>query len=120
MQKIPWNQLRVCLSVSALCLVILPKTIFASDYIPSAKIQEIDALLDENYKSLMSRSKLVDLGTGTESKSAPGRQEEVNVEEALSLDHGAPPPNPEDIVPDVTRKESAKKKDEPLPGGRVK
>jgi len=141
MGKSARNQRIASFLLAALAFFGTAGIVFASDYVPSAKLQEINALLDDNYRVLANRSIPTELGPGAASKSTKESSEENsakpvsgdswNSKDALdsrmqdfsrlsSSEGTPPPPNPDDIVSDATREESPRKKDELLPGGRVK
>src|SRR3989338_4957013 len=113
MEKKPRKQPIISFSLAALTLFGAAGIVFASDYVPAAKLQEINALLDDNYKVLANRSNPVELGSENIAKSISGDPSYIEVIEV-------PPPGPRDIFEDATREESPKKKEELLPGGRVK
>ena len=125
MQKRPRNQPIIFFSLAALAFFGTTGIVFASDYIPSAKLQEINAILDDNYKVLASRSGSAEPEPVAASADSWNNKEAVDsrmhdFSRASSPEPPPPSPNPDDIVSDATREEPARKKDELLPGGRVK
>lgn len=110
MEKSTRNQRIASFSLAALTFFGTAGIVFAGDYVPAAKLQEINAILDDNYRVLARQAKPLELVSENAAKSAFEDPSYIEV----------PPPSGSDDIIEVLPPSGPRDINEPLPGGRVK